>query len=288
MYGEINNVPPWYSPTAGSPDYYNACAGSSVNAPGVPLNGISYQSARTGNAYAGIFFYGISTTDTIEGKEYLQIQLTDSLIANRLYCVSYYVSFAVATPESWHQYNFVSMTELGMYISDDTISLNSQRTLPYTPQIQSPFGIYFNDTSNWVEVSGYYTAHGGEKYITIGNFNTHTDTASFKYNSYFATVAYYFVDDVSVFDCDSINGINENNSKDINVYPNPLLDKLNVQTSNYEQTEIILYDLSSRKLLQQTFINTTTINTEQLAKGMYLYTVRNKSGIIKNGKVIKE
>ena len=73
-----------------------------------------------------------------------------------------------------------------------------------------------------------------------------------------------------------------------NIFPNPIANKLNVQTNNYEQAEIILYDLSSRKLLQQTFTNTTTINTEQLAKGMYLYEVRNRNGIIKNGKVIIE
>ncbi len=84
-------------------------------------------------------------------------------------------------------------------------------------------------------------------------------------------------------------GINEVlNDEVIILYPNPVIDKLNIQISNYEQTEIILYDLSSRKFLQQTFTNSTTINIEQLAKGMYLYTVRNRNGIIKNGRVIKE
>ena len=83
-----------------------------------------------------------------------------------------------------------------------------------------------------------------------------------------------------------INSINDN--VNLKVYPNPITDELNVLCTNNEVYEFILYDLSSRKLLQQTFTNTTTINTEQLAKGMYLYTVRNKNGIIKNGKVIKQ
>ena len=85
---------------------------------------------------------------------------------------------------------------------------------------------------------------------------------------------------------DGISEININNV--CNLYPNPMNDKLNIFATENELTEIILYDLSSRKLLQQTFTNTTTINTEQLAKGMYLYTVRNRNGIIKNGKVIKQ
>ena len=96
--------------------------------------------------------------------------------------------------------------------------------------------------------------------------------------------------DFWVYSPDSTTSVNEiSDAKfEINIYPNPISDKLNVQINNYEQTEIILYDLSSRELLQQTFTNTTTINTEQLATGMYLYTVRNRNGIIKNGKVIKQ
>lgn len=78
------------------------------------------------------------------------------------------------------------------------------------------------------------------------------------------------------------------NNVQINIFPNPITNELNIKIDNYEPAEITLYDLASRKLLQQTFTNTTTINTEQLAKGMYLYEVRNRNGIIKNGKVIKE
>ena len=39
---------------------------------------------------------------------------------------------------------------------------------------------------------------------------------------------------------------------------------------------------------QKEFINSISINTEQLAKGIYLYEVRNKNGVIKKGKVVKD
>jgi hypothetical protein len=74
----------------------------------------------------------------------------------------------------------------------------------------------------------------------------------------------------------------------LNIYPNPLFDKLNVTLNNNEPSEIILYDIASRKLLQRKFINSVSLNTEQLAKGIYLYEVRNKNGVIKKGKVVKE
>ncbi len=95
----------------------------------------------------------------------------------------------------------------------------------------------------------------------------------------------------TLFPCDYrlTTGINESeNTFGLSLFPNPVTNKLTITIDNYEPTEIILYDLASRKLLQQTFINSTIINTEQLAKGMYLYEVRNRTGIIKNGKVIKE
>ncbi|MEO8087635.1 MAG: T9SS type A sorting domain-containing protein [Bacteroidota bacterium] len=71
------------------------------------------------------------------------------------------------------------------------------------------------------------------------------------------------------------------------VYPNPITDDLNIKTFNNESTEIILFDITGRNLLQKKFTNTTTLNTEQLAQGIYTYEVKNKSGVIKNGKVVK-
>ncbi len=91
---------------------------------------------------------------------------------------------------------------------------------------------------------------------------------------------------------DSSEMISVNEITDYNivttVFPSPFNNKLTIQSTTSEPCELILYDISSRKLMQQTFTNTTTLNTEALAKGMYMYEVRNKKGIVKNGKVIME
>ena len=71
-------------------------------------------------------------------------------------------------------------------------------------------------------------------------------------------------------------------------YPNPFDDKLIFTTDNNQLYEIVLYDIVSRKLLQQTFMNTAILNTEQLASGFYIYEVRDKNGKVANGKVIKQ
>ncbi len=74
----------------------------------------------------------------------------------------------------------------------------------------------------------------------------------------------------------------------LHVYPNPFSDELSINIINNKISELLFYDITSRLILQQTFTNSTLINTEQLAKGIYLYIVRNKNGVIKKGKVVKD
>lgn len=77
------------------------------------------------------------------------------------------------------------------------------------------------------------------------------------------------------------------NDDEISFYPNPFCDNLNIEVKINRQTEIILYDISARKLLKQEFINSVSLNTKELAKGIYIYEVRNKNGVYKKGKVVK-
>jgi type IX secretion system substrate protein len=72
------------------------------------------------------------------------------------------------------------------------------------------------------------------------------------------------------------------------LFPNPVTNELNVKTNTNDVSEIIFYDIASRKFLQQTFINAVSINTEKFSKGIYFYEIKNKEGVVKKGKVIKE
>lgn len=85
-------------------------------------------------------------------------------------------------------------------------------------------------------------------------------------------------------------GLGQNNIKnniEINLFPNPVTNVLNVKISNSDKAEITLYDYTSRKLIQEIFRNFTTLNLEQLAKGIYFYEIHTKNGVTKKGKVIK-
>ena len=83
-------------------------------------------------------------------------------------------------------------------------------------------------------------------------------------------------------------GLNENsNLGSIKIYPNPITDFLNIENLNKIPFEIFLYDIASRKLLQQKFTDSISLNTAQLATGLYLYEVRGENGVYKKGKVVK-
>jgi len=180
----------WYSPTPTTPDYYNSCSYYF----GVPDNGLAFQYAKDGNAYAGIFCYD---TSHYNDRDYIQVMLKDTLIKNKTYCAGFWVSLVEHV-----QY---AVDHIGMFVSKDPVGLSIPSILPYVPQIENPTGSLITDTLNWVLISGSFQAQGGEKYITIGNFRDDSLTGTLVVDpaSYKAAISYYLVDAVFLYECDS-------------------------------------------------------------------------------------
>ena len=138
----------------------------------------------------------------------------------------------------------------------------------------------------------------GTRFIIVFNATTSSPTIKFtNWGHACNECAELILDDVSLYTLAELsasvppcltgtNIIDENVSATI--YHNPITNELIVKTNNHELSEIIVYDIASRKLLRQKFENFVTLNTEQLVKGIYIYEVRNKSGVIKKGKVVKD
>ncbi len=184
----------WVSPTAASPDYMNACNSgncASLNQVDVPNSIFGAQAALTGNAYAGVITYN-DPASFPEYREYIQTQLVSNLIAGVTYAVQFYASCAEGPCDPMGLSN-----GLGAYLSVTAPSSASYMSLPYTPQVFSAGTI--NSTTTWTLISGTFVAAGGERYITIGNFND--DAATTVGNGPITPTkfaAYYFIDDVSV------------------------------------------------------------------------------------------
>jgi Secretion system C-terminal sorting domain len=184
-----------------TPDYCSSCDDSLGSMYGVPLNGMGFQYAHTGNAYASMVMYrDTSFTDSVTSRywrrDYLMGRLYHPLIAGQSYCVTFYVSLA-------NLFGHFIINNIGAYLDDGSIDTVSNCGLPhteYTPQINCT--TLLPDTSGWMKIIGNFIANGTERYITIGNFfsNAATDTV---WTSHFSgggngNATYYYVDDVSV------------------------------------------------------------------------------------------
>lgn len=78
------------------------------------------------------------------------------------------------------------------------------------------------------------------------------------------------------------------NEMSIILFPNPISNELTIQTTGNEPKEIILRDISARVILRQKFTRSISLNVQQLSNGLYLYDVRDKNGLLKKGKLVKD
>ena len=74
----------------------------------------------------------------------------------------------------------------------------------------------------------------------------------------------------------------------VSVYPNPFNENLNISTENGGLVHF--YDLSGKLVSTSVLMKgTNTLNKSSLAKGAYIYQIKNTSGeVVSSGKVIKK
>jgi hypothetical protein len=199
------NPPDWSHDLNGVPEYCNSCAGP-YSPYGVPSFINYYQYPRTGDGMAQVqmFYDEVDPTYTYK-RDYLQGHLSNTLIAGKSYCVTFYV---VLNNGSTYAIN-----QIGAYLDNGTVDTTHQPDLPqtiYTPQILETAII--SDTLKWVKVQGSFIAVGNERLITIANFfdKAHTtfipapgvDTTGI-YAGGVGRVSWYLIDDVSVIEMET-------------------------------------------------------------------------------------
>ena len=185
----LGNAAPWFNPTAGTPELYHGCAGSGTFA-GVPMNySGGFQYARTGQAFAGIYTY---RTGIAQMREYISVPLLAPMEAGRCYAFTMFVNM----PDDFE----LACDAVGVHFSNGPIGSNTPTILPLEAHIEHSAGLIITDTVGWTEVSGTYTATGGEDHLTIGNFRPDAQTNVITLNPgvWYTGQAYLLVDDVSL------------------------------------------------------------------------------------------
>jgi hypothetical protein len=206
-----NNVilPFWNNPSSGeaSPDYYH------FNTAG--------EQAFDGNSMIGIItFFSIFDPQFAlynNGREYLQSELLDSLLFKKYYLIEFYTYVGGVLGQGGFLAN-----NFGLHFSDTSLHTSNFYNIPLLPQIK-----YFKneiiDTSNsWIKVSSLYEAIGGEKYMTVGNFNTDSETDFICLYPFWPAEGkcYMLFDKFSVIPLDSIpGGLQVNAGQDYSICP---------------------------------------------------------------------
>lgn len=287
---QIYLAPPWFQPSissgnttnSSSSDLYDTCF-HQIGGFGVPANDAGYQLARNGGgAYAGIDTYG----DSLNYREYIEVPLLSSLIANNIYCVNFYVSLANNATRA--------ISNMGAYFSvDSLLDSTGLVTIDYvTPQIENPVTNMLSDTLNWMLIFGSFTASGGERFMTIGNFylpaNTNFQAVVPSQNVGF--FSYYYIDDVSVEDC-TAEGIKEaTQTNEITIYPNPFTSQTTITFSEVQKNAVIKVVNVLGECIQQL----TTSNQQLIldmsgqAKGIYFVEIMDEKGNDVNRKIVVE
>lgn len=197
----------WDNPTRGRSLLYHACTEyqyEGFDYPLVPRRPDGRLLAGTGMGFSQICAYlDINRWSAFQSsfawymprsanyREYLQVRLRKPLVADEPYCLKMKVALL---PTSAY-----AVANLGMAFTVQKLSdpkNDSIINLPFATL--SSQEAYLGDTL-WTELSGSYTAKGGEEYLILGNFfdNTHTDTTHLEDVGGFAR-ADYFIDDVCV------------------------------------------------------------------------------------------
>lgn len=257
-----------------SPEYFHACAGSLGGVDTlikVPLNGFGFQHAQHGDAYVGMYAYGV-LAGGVSYREYVGCPLLEPLVVGTSYDLSFFTNVAFA----------------GSYWSPTQACNNMGMLFTMEPNIWTglngpPFALrnyahlhstaIVSDTANWTLVSGSFVADSAYQFLVIGNFfsNALTDTMDLASDDY--VDAYYFVDGVCVRPsgqpCEFITGIAEPVEQGPIVWPNPAADLVQVRAGRGTRWQA--YDAVGRLMdAGRCAVDVLTVPVHQWAPGEYV------------------
>ncbi len=180
------NVDNW-KPAFITPDYYSQLHFEKC----IGWNNWRLTQPNSGNNYAGLYIHRTNVDADWPSGESMQQELQNPLIKNQHYYISLYLKFS--------GYNGLNCTIDRLLVNFASSSFNDfiyKKTSPIALYPENKSITYINDSTQWVLVSGYFTANGTEKHISIGNYQNLFNTKKLNPNDYSQARAYYFIDDV--------------------------------------------------------------------------------------------
>lgn len=276
---------PWTN-VLGGIDYYHECGTIDWS---IPVNKGGGGYANSGQAYIGFGIWAISSLGS-NAREFVGVELIDALIPGKRYNVEFYISMQDSV---WY-----ATKSMGTYLSNIQPPWDLDTLLSKEPQVKYEGTEFLTEKEGWTKIEGSFIAEGGEKYITIGNFDDDANTETvfvpgggvFKPDlPHYWEVVGYFIDDVSVT-VDTTIGINELEEVKFDVYPNPSKGAIIVETEQiYATTTFQLVDITGRIIFSVSLSSTkTAINLSALSPGIYAALLFQNDAVISRKKIVKE
>jgi hypothetical protein len=280
--GQLNHTLYWINPNIASSDYYHECNPPLMNIfgpdtiytphVGVPANAFGYQNAHSGEAYVGMYCYA---TINPEQRDYVQTELADSIIPSIRYQVSFYASVA--------DNGRYAIGSLGAHLSKEALTSNDYLRFDVVPQVLNQTDNPLIDSTAWILITDTFSSrYGGERFITIGNFNPDSASGAVEHNldgDVSAIYAYYYIDDVSVIALDSVpSGVEEaeQNQGTFNIYPNPSNGTFTFAHTLHtnQMAHVEVYDLLGQCILTKHFRGSAPLEVDLTGVSSGLYTAR--------------
>ncbi len=272
-----------------TPDYFNACVDTMA---GVPGNLFGFQHAYDGQAYIGMWTYGGGGEP--EYREHVGVQLLEPLQPGQTYHLSIRVSAAEGTttpplPPGTAQNVLWASNNTGLLF---TMSPNIWIDFwgpPFAPRNYAHLRAeqVIADTSDWVLVTGTFTADSAYQYLAVGNFFENAQTDSLHITTGSSLGAYVYVDAVcvttSVEGCDFGISVPEiETAAPWSILPNPASGLVELVAKAAPNSAWVVLDPLGR-LVQVGRLQgyRTWIDVSGWAAGTYIVAVEGKSSFVR-------
>jgi len=257
----------------GSPDYFHINGTGMVK---LPNTFAAIVNPQEGNAVMGMSIYSQNSPNF---REYLTTALTTPLVVGQNYQLSFYITNG-ASPVN---YGGTAADHFSIALSTAALIQNDgyHAITSVTPQyIYS--GFLYN--ADWQLITYSFVADQAYTRVTFGSFVNDNIQLIQQVTPVTYPNAYYYIDNVSL--SLALSSEEQEMENPFKIYQDTNHQTLTIETNNTVPSDLMLYDLNGRLLIQKSFTNTTNISTSALATGIYVYTVKDAEGKHNQGKIL--
>ncbi len=183
----------WFSASKATPDFWNSNHSR--------FRAFALVKAHSGEGRLGLYLAQKKFKEAENNyHEYAETKLSEPLKAGATYCLTFYVAY--------EKRNKFMATDIGAYFSNDSLLNKTDNVIEVTPQINFYDSTGIMSSNNWLRFTAVYKAKGGEKFLTIGNFNPayavkvrqvyHRRNFKATWCQEFHHYSYYYLDDISL------------------------------------------------------------------------------------------